>query len=150
MENFTPVSAAMGGLMIGLSAIILLALLGQVAGISGIITGLLRAKPGDSLWRALFLGGLIAGTFIYTLVSRNETPINLNPFALSEVAHLAMLISAGLLIGFGSYIGSGCTSGHGICGLARFSIRSISATLTFMLTAVLTVLVVRLVIGAEH
>jgi uncharacterized membrane protein YedE/YeeE len=60
------------------------------------------------------------------------------------------LISAGLLIGFGSYIGSGCTSGHGICGLARFSIRSISATLTFMLTAVLTVLVVRLVIGAEH
>lgn len=150
MENFTPVSAAMGGLMIGLSAIILLALLGQVAGISGIITGLLRGKLGDSFWRTLFLGGLIAGTFIYTLVSHNEAPRNLNPFALSEVAHLAMLISAGLLIGFGSYIGSGCTSGHGICGLARFSIRSISATLTFMLTAVLTVLVVRLVIGAEH
>ncbi len=136
MENFTPVSAAIGGAMIGLSAVWLMASAGRIAGISGILGGSLNAGRGDKLWRWTFLAGLILSPLIVKLFKP----------ALLEVEFPTtgpMLIVAAIFVGVGTQLGNGCTSGHGVCGNARLSIRSLLATLTFMTTGVLTVFLLR-------
>lgn len=136
MENFTPYSALIGGALIGLAAAILLVCNGRIAGISGILAGLVRPSKGDSAWRIAFVMGLIAGPLGYQLVAGRMLSITLE-------APLPALIVGGLVVGFGTNLGSGCTSGHGVCGIARLSPRSIVATVAFMLAGALTVYVVR-------
>lgn len=122
-----------GGILIGLSAVILLLSLGRIAGISGIIWGALPkiSISGDRAWRLQFLLALMAGTFLWHLLSGQAIP---------TVEHAPLkAVVAGLLVGMGVKIGQGCTSGHGVCGLSRFSLRSLCATLLFMFTAIITV-----------
>ncbi len=132
MEHFTPVSGLIGGLLIGLSTVLLILFNGRIAGISGIVGGLLASKSSDIGWRAVFVVGLLLGAFVYMLATGGALGINIQ-------ASLPVLVVAGLLLGFGARLGSGCTSGHGICGIARFSRRSIVATLVFFVTAIITV-----------
>jgi uncharacterized protein len=140
MENFTPVSALVGGLMIGGAATLLLWFNGRIAGISSIARGLLGWKPGDLLWRVLFLGGIVAGAGIYYVLF-GHVPVPRPGFP-------AWLLGiGGVLVGFGTALGSGCTSGHGVCGLGRLSVRSLVATLIFLLTGIVTTYVVRHVFG---
>lgn len=147
--NFTPMSATIGGVLIGLSAALFLALNGRVTGISGIAGGLLVPVSGDRLWRALFIAGLILGGVIYRIVSGwGESSLFIGVDHIQAVASPVVLVIAGLLVGVGTTLGSGCTSGHGICGLARQSPRSLVATLTFVATGFITVAVVKLWIGA--
>jgi uncharacterized membrane protein YedE/YeeE len=141
MQNFTPISATIGGVLIGLSAALLWITKGRVAGISGILGGLATARSGDIAWRAAFLAALTAAPLLYRL-GGGEIP---EP---SVTTAPALLIAAGLLVGFGTRLGSGCTSGHGVCGLARLSRRSLAATALFMGSAAVTVFVVRHLIGA--
>jgi uncharacterized protein len=141
MENFTPVPAAIGGLLIGLSAALLWVARGRIAGISGILGGLGTARSGDIAWRAAFLLGLVAAPLLYGFAGG---PL---PEAAPE-AGPALLVAAGLLVGFGTRLGSGCTSGHGVCGIARLSRRSLVATAVFMATGAATVFTVRHLIGA--
>jgi len=136
MENFTPVSALIGGAFIGLSAVIMLAGNGRIAGISGILGGAISSRGDERRWRILFLAGLLIATLLYQFAS--SSPITIETQASSE-----LLVIAGLLVGFGTRLGSGCTSGHGICGIARFSKRSFAATVTFMLFGFITVYVTR-------
>lgn len=136
MHNFSPLSALGGGLLIGIAASLMLLLTGRIAGISGIAGGLLQPTHGDMSWRGLFLIGMMSAPLFMMLVT-GRMPI------IQATASDRMLIIAGLLVGFGTRLGSGCTSGHGVCGLARRSLRSVVATLTFMLTAALTVFLVR-------
>jgi len=136
MTEFTPFSALIGGAFIGLAAVILMALNGRIAGISGIAGGLLDNNSGDRSWRWLFLIGLLAGVILHELI-RPES------FALREGFPPLLLIAAGLIVGIGTRMGSGCTSGHGVCGISRFSARSLAATVTFMITAAITVALVR-------
>lgn len=135
MENFTPLTSLAGGLLIGLASASMLVFNGRIAGISGITGGVLKADRGDTLWRALFVAGLLVGGFVYGLVAPNA-------FAITIDRSTAALVVAGLLVGFGTQMGNGCTSGHGICGLSRFSIRSLVAVVTFMAFAALVVFVV--------
>jgi len=141
MENFTPISAAIGGAFIGLSAIWLMASAGRIAGISGILGGAFNGGSGDKLWRWTFFAGLLAGPLIVGLfrpeLLRADFPVT-----------GFILVLAGILVGVGTQLGSGCTSGHGVCGNARLSVRSLVATLTFMFTGILTVFVMRHVMGA--
>ncbi len=131
--SFTPFSALLGGALIGLAASILLWLNGRIAGVSGIV-GTLFAR-GDGGWRVSFVVGLLAG---------GATVSWLLPSAIgTSPASLPLLAGAGVLVGFGTQLGSGCTSGHGVCGLSRLSLRSLVATLTFMATGAIAVLVVR-------
>jgi uncharacterized protein len=139
MSTFTPWSALLGGALIGLSASMLLLLNGQVAGISGIVGGLLRPKPGDAAWRLMFLSGLLFGGALLSFVR----PAVFGP----SIAPLSLTVVAGLLVGLGTRIGGGCTSGHGVCGLARLSGRSLAATLTFIATGALATFIVRHVLG---
>ncbi|HIF59157.1 MAG TPA: YeeE/YedE family protein [Rhodospirillales bacterium] len=148
MENFTPLSATIGGVLIGLAATMLLLTQGRIAGISNIVGGLLETNEDDRLWRILFIVGLIVGSSTYVFFGENTSNININPFQLNDKNHMFFMILGGLLVGFGSQIGSGCTSGHGVCGLGRFSMRSLTATITFMVTAGITVFVVRSLTGA--
>ena len=148
MENFTPLSATIGGILIGLAATMLLLTQGRIAGISNIVGGLLETNEDDRLWRILFIVGLILGSSTYVFFGENTSNININPFQLNDKNHMFFMILGGLLVGFGSQIGSGCTSGHGVCGLGRFSMRSLTATITFMVTAGITVFVVRSLSGA--
>jgi len=148
MENFTPLSATIGGILIGLAATMLLLTQGRIAGISNIVGGLLETNEDDRLWRILFIVGLIVGSSTYVFFGENTSNININPFQLNDKNHMFFMILGGLLVGFGSQIGSGCTSGHGVCGLGRFSMRSLTATITFMVTAGITVFVVRSLTGA--
>lgn len=141
MENFTPVSALAGGVLIGLAAVILLWLNGRIAGVSGILGGLLPPQPGEGPWRAAFAVGLIAGAVIYRLAGGPLEALHFSGTALSIAA-------AGLLVGFGTGFGSGCTSGHGVCGVARVSKRSITSVAVFTVTAATTVFIVRHVLGA--
>ena len=136
MENFTPVSALIGGAFIGLSAVIMLAGNGRIAGISGILGGAISSRGDERRWRILFLAGLLIATLLYQFAS--SAPITVETQASPE-----LLVIAGLLVGFGTRLGSGCTSGHGICGIARFSKRSFAATVTFMLFGFITVYVTR-------
>ena len=132
MENFTPVSGLIGGLLIGLSTVLLILFNGRIAGISGIVGGVLTRKASEVGWRAVFVVGLLIGAFVYMLATGVALPVNIQ-------ASLPVTVIAGLLVGFGARLGSGCTSGHGICGIARFSKRSIVATLVFFITAIITV-----------
>ncbi|MDE0882595.1 MAG: YeeE/YedE thiosulfate transporter family protein [Myxococcota bacterium] len=119
------VMAILGGTLIGLAASIILAASGRIAGISGIVGGLLTKKPTDVAWRSSFIGGLFAGGFLLVLM----TPASIQA---PEGRSMVMIVAAGLLVGFGTRLGNGCTSGHGICGLSRLSFRSLVATMTFM------------------
>ncbi len=138
MHNFTPISALIGGALIGLSAVWMMAMSGRIAGISGILGGAvdIKGRAGDKIWRLSFLLGLIIVPFIM---------ISIRPeFAVSQFKLTGWpLIIAGLFVGIGTQMGSGCTSGHGVCGNARFSARSLVATLTFMAAGILTVFVAR-------
>ena len=139
MTDFTPIQSLLGGILIGLSAVLLMALQGRVAGMTGILTGVIPPVASDWRWRAVFLGGAVIAPVIYLAaggVIPFEVPVS-----------TGALIFGGLLVGIGVHFGNGCPSGHGICGLARFSPRSLAAVLTFMLTAFATVFVVRHVIG---
>jgi len=138
---FTPLQGILGGALIGLASALLLLTDGRVAGISGILSRALAPERGDFAWRAAFLLGLPLGA---TAVIRATHDVH--GFAIT--ASWPLLIAGGLLVGFGTALGNGCTSGHGVCGIARGSRRSIAATCTFMLTAVITVFVLRHVLGA--
>ncbi|OJH39352.1 YeeE/YedE family protein [Cystobacter ferrugineus] len=129
----------LGGALIGLSASLLLLANGRVAGISGVVGSLLAPVHGDIAWRVLFFGGLLTGGLLLAWLrpASFAAPASLNP------GGVALLVAAGLLVGFGSRLGNGCTSGHGVCGISRGSARSIAATLTFMATGILTVFLAR-------
>jgi uncharacterized membrane protein YedE/YeeE len=147
MENFTPLSSTIGGILIGLSATIMLLNLGRLAGISSILSSLLKSKENDRMWSILFLAGLVIGTSTYVFISNTGAEINMNPFQLGAKSHMGMVIAGGLLVGFGTQIGSGCTSGHGVCGLGRLSMRSLVATIIFLTAAVITVSTIRILTG---
>jgi uncharacterized protein len=138
MNDFTPLPSLAGGLLIGLATSLLLLFNGQIAGVSGILCGIVVPKQGEAAWRLWFLGGLVAGGLVLRVLRPEVFPAT--PASLTTVA-------AGLLVGCGTALGSGCTSGHGVCGLSRFSARSLAATLTFMAGGALTVVVVRHVLG---
>lgn len=136
MQNFTPVSALLGGALIGISAFLLLWFNGRIAGISTIMSGLYTTKGANRHWRISFLIGLLLGTFLW----HGFNPDSLH---LRQDYPLPLILIGGFLVGFGTRLGSGCTSGHGICGIALLSIRSISATLVFMASGLLTVYLIR-------
>jgi hypothetical protein len=141
MENFTPYSAAIGGLLIGVAAVLLMAMNGRIMGISGILGQLVIPAPGDIAWRVAFVVGLVAAPVAYGLIAMGGLPqVTVDVSALTVVL-------GGLLVGIGTRFGGGCTSGHGVCGMARFSVRSISATVTFVAVAMLTVYVTRHLMG---
>lgn len=130
----------LGGALIGLSATVLLLANGKVAGISGILGGLLSPGSSENGWRLAFLGGLLAGGVVLTLVAPNSFGPPVSP-------GLAVPVASGLLVGFGTQLGGGCTSGHGICGISRGSARSIVSTLTFMAAGGITVFLTHHVLG---
>ncbi len=138
--DFTPIPALLGGLILGIAAVLYVVLHGRILGISGIVSGLLHPQKDDYLWRLALVFGLLTAPF-WAMV--------LFEVALYPVIDASWpgLIVAGLLVGFGSTYGSGCTSGHGICGLSRLSPRSLVATVTFMLSGFLVVYIIRHVIG---
>lgn len=129
-----------GGALIGLAAVLLMALNGRIAGMTGILTGLIPPFAQDWPWRAAFLFGAIATPAILVGVCGFEIPFH-------SPTPLGWLVPGGLLVGIGAYLGSGCTSGHGVCGMARLSPRSIAATLTFMATTAITVFIIRHIVG---
>ena len=131
--NFTPISALTGGLLIGLSVALFFILNGRMIGISGIASNFLVSKN-NRIENFLFLVGLILGPLIYNLISGKEINISIS-------SSLILLIIGGTLVGFGTKLSSGCTSGHGISGISRFSLRSIIATITFMIVGIITVLI---------
>ena len=140
IEGFTPAGAVIGGALIGLAASVLYAATGRIAGVSGIAGGLLRSGSTlDAPWRLLFLAGLVVGAALTALVCGAP--------ALRIEAAWPVLVLGGLLVGYGTQLGSGCTSGHGVCGIARLSPRSIAATAVFMATAAITVFVMRHIVG---
>lgn len=137
MENFTPYSALFGGILIGLGASLFMFLNGRIAGISGMLKGLLPPSTVlDNSWRVAFVIGLVSAGLAYqALVPTQSLP--------AENTSLIILVLGGLLVGFGTAMGSGCTSGHGVCGLSRFSLRSLIATVIFLSTGIVTVYVLR-------
>jgi uncharacterized protein len=137
--HFTPVSAFAGGLIIGLAAAWLILADGRVLGASGVLGGLVPPREGDWGWRVALLAGLVAAPLIGARLLHVPAP--------AIEANAATLVAGGLLVGFGTRFGAGCTSGHGVCGLARLSPRSLAATLAFMASGFLTVFVVRHVFG---
>lgn len=135
--NFTPTPAFIGGVLIGLAAAILLFFNGRIFGITGVISGIITPKRRDIFWRVILVVGLTGGALLaHKLFNTGTEQVTTRP--------IPLLILGGFITGLGARIGSGCTSGHGVCGISRFSKRSILATLTFMATGILTVLVVRL------
>lgn len=140
MEHFTPIPSLIGGVLIGIASAILLATHGRIAGISGIAGGALRYPTYEKAWRLWFLGGLLVGGLVM---------VNLSPAMFENTIDRSIpaLLVAGLLVGFGTQLGNGCTSGHGICGLSRLSPRSFTAVLTFMAFAAATVAIVNLAFG---
>jgi uncharacterized membrane protein YedE/YeeE len=138
-NHFTPWASLAGGLLIGLAAAAFVLLSGRIAGISGIVGGLLRPARGDIGWRVAFVAGLVGAPLLYRLVATLPS--------VSIEADTGTLLLAGLLVGLGTRYGSGCTSGHGVCGLSRLSPRSMAATAAFMLAGFVTVFVVRHLIG---
>ena len=133
--HFTPWTSLAGGILIGAAAAMFLLLNGRIAGISGILGGLLRPRAGDTGWRVAFVLGLVAAPLVYQLVV---------PLPSVQIdAGTTLLVVAGLLVGVGTRYGSGCTSGHGVCGLSRLSPRSMVATAAFMSAGFVTVLIVR-------
>ncbi|MBB3048736.1 hypothetical protein FHR99_003010 [Litorivivens lipolytica] len=138
--TFTPVASLLGGMLIGLAALLLLWLNGKIAGISGIVGTAITDISAASGWRWCFIAGLLigGGVALYQIVGVTEIQLR---------ASLPLLIVAGLLVGYGTRLGSGCTSGHGVCGIGRLSGRSMVATCTFMAVAFVTVFVQRHVLG---
>lgn len=136
--HFTPWLSLAGGVLLGLAAAAFILLNGRVLGISGIVGGLLRPKPGDAGWRLAFLLGMLVAPASFALLA----PAGFLPAPRIEAGY-GLLVAAGLLVGFGTRYGAGCTSGHGVCGLSRLSLRSLAATLAFMATGFLTVFLVR-------
>ena len=134
-NNFTPWMALAGGIVLGLASALFILFNGRVLGISGIVGGLLRPKAGDVLWRLSFLLGMLVAPSLYVAF--------VGPMQATIDASWAMVIVAGLLVGLGTRYGSGCTSGHGVCGLSRLSPRSLVATLSFMAAGFFTVFVLR-------
>ena len=143
MDQFTPVSSAIGGALTGLASIALLFFNGKIAGISGITGGLIQSpRRGDGAWRVAFTLGLVSAGLLALFVSPAS-------FANAAPRSAPVLLVAGLLVGFGTRIGNGCTSGHGVCGIGRLSKRSLVATLTFITTGALTVLAYRHLLGGD-
>jgi uncharacterized membrane protein YedE/YeeE len=142
METFTPVSSLIGGSLIGLAVSLLLVANGRIAGISGIVGGALSVKVGDLAWRIAFVLGLLSGG-ITLYAARPDL------FAVTIERSVLAVVTAGLLVGFGTRLGSGCTSGHGVCGVSRLSPRSIVATLTFIATGTLMAFVVTQLFGGS-
>lgn len=141
MESFTPVASLIGGMLIGLSAAMLLLFTGRIAGISGIAGGLLTRPPrAEVVWRLLFVAGLLVGGVAVFLLAPRQFEFTLDRSILA-------LVAAGVLVGFGTRLGNGCTSGHGVCGISRMSPRSIAATVTFMATGAATVYLINHVLG---
>lgn len=144
ITGFTPVSAAIGGALIGLSAVLLMALNGRIAGVSGIVAGIMAPLRGegraDLSWRLAFVAGLVLAPLIVSAI-RGEI------VAVSTPHPVWMMGLGGLLVGYGTRLGSGCTSGHGVCGVARLSKRSFAATAMFMATAIATVFVADQLMG---
>jgi len=138
-NHFTPWSSLLGGILIGIAAAMLLLLSGRVAGISGIVGGLLAPKRAEIGWRLAFVGGLLAAPALWLLFAPGISPRIDSGFG--------TLVAAGLLVGAGTSYGSGCTSGHGVCGLSRLSVRSLAATVAFMVAGFATVFVVRHVLA---
>ena len=134
--NFTPFSAFSGGLLIGIAVILFFISTGRLAGVSGIVNNTLTNTQ-NWLSNFLFLVGLVLGPSAYVLILKKD-------IAFSMTSSLPLIIIGGILVGFGTKIGSGCTSGHGICGISRFSVRSIVATITFMVIAMITVALLKL------
>ena len=137
---FTPWPALAGGVVLGTAVALFLLFNGRIAGISGIVGGLLRPAPGDVAWRVAFIAGLVAAPILYAVAA--------NPIELQIDAGYALLVVAGLLVGVGTSYGSGCTSGHGVCGMSRLSPRSIAATAIFMGAGFVTVFLLRHVVAA--
>jgi len=139
VNNFTPVASLAGGLLIGAASVWLLAANGRVAGISGILHGLFAQPPGDRSWRLLFITGLIAAGFAWHLYA--------GPAPAREGFGLGWAAAAGLLVGLGTRVSGGCTSGHGVCGLGRFSLRSLVAVAVFMASGIAAAVITRHVLG---
>jgi len=134
-NHFTPWASLAGGIILGIAAALFILLNGRVLGISGILGGLVKPKAGDTGWRVVFVAGLIAAPILWRLFA---------PLPVARVdASIPVLVIAGLLVGWGTRYGSGCTSGHGVCGLARLSPRSLAATLAFMAAGFVTVFIAR-------
>jgi uncharacterized membrane protein YedE/YeeE len=136
MTHFAPWTALAGGILIGLAAVLLLWLNGRVAGVSGIAAGLWWGEGGDRVWRILFLLGLIVGSGVWVALG-GAAPLGRTGFP------LPVMVIGGLLVGYGTALSGGCTSGHGVCGLARLSPRSIAATAVFLAVAIVTTVVSR-------
>jgi uncharacterized membrane protein YedE/YeeE len=136
MASFDPMSALVGGLLIGVASVLLMALIGRIAGISGILGGVVTISPDDKLWRVAFIAGLIVAPVLMSLLG-HPLPEPQMPASWIEV------VAAGFLVGFGARLGGGCTSGHGVCGIARLSARSIAATAIFMASAMAVVAIMR-------
>jgi uncharacterized membrane protein YedE/YeeE len=134
VDNFTPLPALAGGVLIGLASVWLLAANGRIAGISGIFHGLYGARPGDFGWRIAFIAGLFSAGVIW---------LQLVPAAYPNDLPLVPMAVAGLLVGFGTRLGGGCTSGHGVCGLGRLSLRSLVAVIVFMVMGMVSTFVMR-------
>ncbi|MCZ0927052.1 MULTISPECIES: YeeE/YedE family protein [Halomonadaceae] len=150
MELSSSLQGLAGGILIGISAVWLMASLGRIAGISGIVGNLIAQRPkGDSAWRAAFLVGLVSGPLLLMGLGAGWGNVVNHPGAVigQPLGGVPLMLVAGLLVGLGTGLGSGCTSGHGVCGLARLSPRSLAATVTFLGAALVTVYVVRHVLG---
>jgi len=140
MIEFSPVSATIGGVLIGASTVLLLWLNGRVAGVSGILYGIFNRERSDRDWRILFVAGLILGGLLYQGIT--DQPLSTR----SDFPPLTLIV-AGLLVGAGTRLGSGCTSGHAVCGISRLSLRSVIATLTFVSAAMMTATFMRFLFG---
>ena len=140
MEHFTPVASLVGGILIGISASAMLLLMGRIAGISGIIGGVVTRQKDDVLWRIAFIAGLVIGGLVLRVVAPHLLQVDI-------VRSAGALVAAGFMVGFGARLGNGCTSGHGICGIGRFSPRSIVATIIFIVAGAAAVYVVNHLFG---
>lgn len=140
MTEFTPLSALAGGLLIGSAALLLLLLNGRIAGISGIVAAVLPPVRQAVRWQTAFLAGLMLSPIAYVALVGAMPRVDIT-------SHVGRLVIAGLLVGIGTRLGSGCTSGHGVCGIGRGSVRSLGATAVFMVAAIITVYVSRHILG---
>jgi uncharacterized membrane protein YedE/YeeE len=141
VTEFTPLASFLGGLLIGCAAVVLMLFIGRIAGVSGIVSRILPSAAGGWGWRLAFVLGVVAAPVLAQLATGE-------PIRQTVSSSLPLMTLAGLLVGFGSVLGGGCTSGHGVCGISRLSIRSLAATATFMVVAIATVFVARHVVGA--
>ena len=140
MHNFTPIASLIGGILIGLSASVMLLMEGKIAGISGIFAGILKPVKGELLWKWCFVAGLLAGGYLLKIFLPSA-------FQFGIVRSHVVLLAAGLLVGFGTRLGNGCTSGHGVCGISRLSPRSMVATAAFISSGAAVVYAINHLLG---